>query len=121
MDNFEINNVMPNARVQNYLRRQDAKFGLLLSSSFDEDGHFVENIPDESVDVEKVVQTEMMIDALNSALEKLTKKERDLIERICYRDESLRYLAKLKNISHQAMVKRKNKILEKLREFLSDF
>lgn len=62
-----------------------------------------------------------MIDALNSALEKITKDERELIERIYYRDEFLRYLAKLKNISHQAMVKRKNKILEKLREFLSDF
>lgn len=106
---------------ENYLRRQDAKFGLLPFSSFDEDGHFVENIPDENVDVEKVVQTKMMIDALNSALEKLTKEERELIERIYYRDESLRYLAKLKNISHQAMVKRKNRILEKLREFLADF
>lgn len=106
---------------ENYLRRQDAKFWLLPFSSFDEDGHFVENIPDENVDVEKVVQTKMMIDALNSALEKLTKEERELIERIYYRDESLRYLAKLKNISHQAMVKRKNRILEKLREFLADF
>lgn len=71
--------------------------------------------------VEKVVQTKMMIDTLNSALKKLTKKEREFIERIYYRDESLRYLAKLKNISHQAIVKRKNKILEKLRKFLSDF
>lgn len=34
---------------ENYLKRQDAKFGLLPFSSFDEDGHFVENIPDESV------------------------------------------------------------------------
>ena len=63
----------------------------------------------------------MMIDSLNSELGKLTKEERELIERIYYRDESLRYLPKLKNISHQAMVKRKNKILEKLREFLPDF
>lgn len=71
--------------------------------------------------VEKVAQTKMMIDTLNSALKKLTKEEREFIERIYYRNESLRYLAKLKNISHQAMAKRKNKILEKLRKFLSDF
>lgn len=103
------------------MKRQDAKFGLLPFSSFDQDGHFINNIQDESIDVEKIVQTKMMIDSLNSALGKLIKEERELIERIYYRDESLRYLAKLKNISHQAMVKRKNKILEKLREFLSDF
>lgn len=106
---------------ENYLKRQDVKFGLLPFSSFDKDGHFIENIPDENVDVEKIVQTKMMIDALNNALEKLTKEERDLIERIYYRDESLRYIAKLKNISHQAMVKRKNKILKKLRRYLNNF
>lgn len=103
------------------MKRQDAKFGSLAFSSFDQDGYFINNIQDESIDVEKIVQTKMMIDSLNSALGKLTKEERELIERIYYRDESLRYLAKLKNISHQAMVKRKNKILEKLREFLPDF
>lgn len=59
---------------ENYLKRQDAKFGLLPFSSFDKDGHFVENIPDESVDVEKIVQTKMMIDALNSVLEKTYKR-----------------------------------------------
>lgn len=29
---------------ENYLKRQDAKFGLLPFLSFDEDGHFIENI-----------------------------------------------------------------------------
>lgn len=56
-----------------------------------------------------------MSDALNSVLEKLIKEEWNSIERIYYRDESLRYIAKLKNISHQLMIKRKNKILEKVR------
>ena len=56
-----------------------------------------------------------MSDALNSVLGKLIKKEWKSIERIYYRDESLRYITKLKNISYRVMVKRKNKILEKVR------
>ena len=56
-----------------------------------------------------------MSNALNSVLEKLIKEEWNSIERIYYRDESLRYIAKLKNIPHRVMVKRKNKILEKVR------
>ena len=60
---------------EKYLKRQDAKFGLLPFSSFDQDGHFINNIQDESIDVEKIIQTKMMIDSLNSALGKLTKEE----------------------------------------------
>ena len=56
-----------------------------------------------------------MGDALNSVLEKLIKEEWKFTERIYYRDESLRYIEKLKNISHRVMAKRKNKILEKVR------
>ena len=56
-----------------------------------------------------------MSDALNSVLEKFIKEEWNSIEQIYYRDESLRYIAKLKNISHWVMVKRKNEILEKVK------
>ena len=37
---------------------------LLFFSSLDHDGHFVDNIVDESVDVEKIVETQMMIEAV---------------------------------------------------------
>ncbi len=63
----------------------------------------------------KIGQTKRMSDTLNSVLEKFIKEEWNFIERIYYRDESLRYITKLKNIFHQLMVKRKNKILEKVR------
>lgn len=41
----------------------------------------------------------MMIDVLNSALEKLTQEEQDIIEKIQYNEESTRLRAKIHNLS----------------------
>ena len=37
-------------------------------SSLDQDGHFAENVIDESVDVEKIVEIQMMIEAVRNAI-----------------------------------------------------
>lgn len=47
---------------------------LLLFSSFDHDGHFEDSIVDEGFDVDKIVQTQMMIEAVRDALSKLNKE-----------------------------------------------
>ena len=44
---------------EKYLEQVDRKNHLLFFSSVDQDGHFAENIIDESVDVEKIVETQM--------------------------------------------------------------
>ena len=44
-------------------------------SSLDHDGHFVDNIVDESVDVEKIVETQMMIEAIRNAISKLNDEK----------------------------------------------
>lgn len=61
-----------------------------------------------------------MIDVLNSALEKLTQEEQDIIEKIQYNEESTRLRAKIHNLSQPAIVKKKNKILDKLKKFLDE-
>ena len=48
-------------------------------STMDYDGHFVDNITDERIDIEKIVEVKMQIEELNKALATLTKKERELI------------------------------------------
>ena len=53
-------------------------------SALDYDGHFVDNIIDERIDLEKIVEVKMQIEELNKALATLTKKERELIEAIFY-------------------------------------
>lgn len=106
---------------ENYLRQLDQKNNLLLFSAFDKDGHFEDNIIDKNVDVEKIVQAQMMIEAVRSALSKLTDEEREIIDRLYFNEETVRAVAKTKNISHPALIKRRNNILEKLKELLEDF
>ena len=106
---------------ENYLKQVDRKNHLLLFSSFDHDGHFEESVVDEEIDVEKIVQTQIMIDAVKAALSKLNAEEREIIEKLYYDDESVRSVAKKNNISHPALIKKRNKILEKLKRLLKDF
>ena len=105
---------------EKYLEQVDRKNHLLFFSSLDHDGHYVDNIVDESVDVAKIVETHMMIESLRYAISKLNDEERDIIERLYFNDETLRSVAKLKSITHPALMKRRNKILEKLKKFIEE-
>lgn len=89
-------------------------------SIFDYGGHFIDNIVDESINLEKIIEVKMQIEELNKVLAILTKKERELIEAIFYKEESLRSIGKKEKVSYQAIGKRRDKILEKLRKILED-
>ncbi len=106
---------------EKYLKQVDRKNHLLFFSSLDQDGHFAENIIDESVDVEKIVETQMMIEAVRNAISRLNAEERDIIERLYFNDETLSSIAKRKKVSYQAIQWRKNKSLQKLKLFLEEF
>lgn len=80
-----------------------------------------DSIVDEGFDVDKIVQTQMMIEAVRDALSKLNDEEREIIDRLYFKDETIYSIAETKNISHPALIKRRNKILDTLREFLKDF
>ena len=105
---------------EKYLQRKDWKYDVIPFSAMDYDGHFVDNIIDERIDLEKIVEVKMQIEELNKALATLTKKERELIEAIFYKEESLRSIGKKEEVSYQAIGKRRDKILEKLRKLLED-
>ena len=105
---------------EKYLEQVDRKNHLLLFSSLDHDGHFEENIVDEGIDVEKIVETQMMIEAVRNAISRLNAEEKDIIERLYFNDETVRSVAKLKSITHQALITQRNKILDKLTKFLED-
>ena len=103
-----------------YLERVDKKNHLLFFSSLNHDGNFEDNIEDKNVDVEKIVATQMMIETLKNAISKLNDEEREIIERLYFNDETLRAVAKAQNISHPALIKRRDKILEKLKKFIEE-
>ena len=105
---------------EKYLQRKDWKYDVIPFSAMDYDGHFVDNITDERIDIEKIVEVKMQIEELNKALATLTKKERELIEAIFYKEESLRAIGKKEKVSYQAIGKRRDKVLEKLRKLLED-
>ena len=105
---------------EKYLIKKDWKNNVIPFSALDYDGHFVDNIIDERIDLEKIVEVKMQIEELNKALATLTKKERELIEAIFYKEESLRSIGKKEEVSYQAIGKRRDKILEKLRKLLED-
>ena len=105
---------------EKYLIKKDWKNNVIPFSVLDYDGHFVDNIVDESIDIEKIIEVKMQIEELNKALNSLTEEERDIITAIFFREESLRSIGERKNISYQAIGKRRDKILEKLRKLLED-
>ena len=106
---------------EKYLEQVDRKNHLLFFSSLDHDGHFIDNIADESVDVEKIVETQMMIEAVRNAISMLNAEERDIVERLYFTDETLSSIARGKKVSYQAIQWRKNSILKKLRVLLEEF
>ena len=106
---------------EKYLEQVDRKNHLLFFSSLDHDGHFYENIVDEGVDVEKIVETQMMIEAVRNAISMLNAEERDIVERLYFNDETLSSIARGKKVSYQAIQWRKNSILKKLRVLLEEF
>lgn len=74
-----------------------------LFSSLDHDGHFSETIVDEGIDVEKIVETQMMIEAVRNAISRLNAEEKDIIERLYFNDETLSNIARKKKVSYQAI------------------
>ena len=104
---------------EKYLQRKDWKHKVIPFSALDHDGHFVDNIIDE-IDLEKIVEVKMQIEELNKALATLTKEERELMEAIFYREESLRSISRKEKVTHQAISGRRDRILEKLRKILED-
>ena len=103
---------------EKYLEQMDMKNHLLFFSSLDQDWHFVDNIIDESVDVEKIVETQMMIEIVRNAISRLNA-ERDIIERY-FQDKTVRLVARLKSIIHPALIKKRNKILARLKKFIKE-
>ena len=105
---------------ERYLERLDRQNKLLFFSDLSTEHSFEDTIADENYDLEKIVETKMLIDRVREAIDSLNDEEREVIERLYYQDESLRSIATSKKISAPALLKRRNKILKKLKELLND-
>ena len=109
---------------ENYLNRLDKENKLGYFSEFVSDGidrGMEERLGDKTVDVVKLVEVKMQIEALNKALDKLSPEEREIIQALFYEEIPQRDLAKKLNISQGAVFRRKEKILRKLKVLLEDW
>ena len=91
---------------EKYLIKKDWKNNVISFLALNHDGHFVDNIVDEKIDLEKIVEVKTQIEELHKALNTLTKEERELIEAIFYKEQSLRSIGKKEKVSYQAIGKR---------------
>ena len=109
---------------ENYLKRLDKENRLGYFSEFvsDEVGRSMEErLIDKAVDLEKLVEVKIQIEALNRALDNLSPDEREIIQALFYEEIPQRDLAKKLNISQGAVFRRKEKILRKLKVLLEDW
>lgn len=70
---------------------------------------------------EELVLKNLEVEQLHRALTFLSDDERDLIDRIFFQEQAEREVAAVYHVSQKAINKRKQKILEKLRERLKNF
>ena len=68
--------------------------------------------------VDEIVADKLLLNELLSALAVLNNDERSLIDEIFYNDKTERQVAKIVSTSHQAVHKKKNRILAKLKKLL---
>lgn len=106
---------------QKYLRKLDAKYGLLSIEAFDtEDDNGTDYIQAETEDVAETVSHLLLLDKLRLTISMLPPKEQELIQALFFKGKSEREYAKECSVSQVAIHKRKNRILAKLKIFLEN-
>lgn len=98
-----------------YLKRLDRKHKAFHFGDFNTS---IVDIADDTVDVEKIIETKMLIEDLYRALDSLNDEERKLIEALYFDDKTLTEVAKQGDTNPMKISRLRNKILEKLRKLL---
>lgn len=108
-----------NVRRQKYLKELSAAngdFSYDMLTTDDFNGQDI--LADETQNVEEIVERKIITDRLNQCVEFLSLKEKEIIKMIFVDELTEREISKKVGISQVAVHKRKQKILEKLKEFL---
>lgn len=98
-----------------HLKRLDRKHKVFCFGDFNTS---IVDIADNTVDVEKIIETKMLIEDLYHALDSLNDEERKLIEALYFEDKTLTEVAKREDTHPMKISRLRDKILEKLRKLL---
>lgn len=104
---------------EKYIRRRDKEKGLLLFSSLGNSEQNIEEfLKDARVDVDRLVETKLMIEELYNALSTLSDKEFNIIKSLYFDDCSIREVAVQQAMTPSSLFRLRNKILSYLRNIL---
>lgn len=98
-----------------HLKRLDRKHKVFHFGDFNTS---IVDIVDNTVDVEKIIETKMLMEDLDRALLSLNEDERNLIEALYFDDKTLIEGAMQRNTNPMKISRLRNKVLEKLRKLL---
>lgn len=98
-----------------YLKILDRKHGVFHFGDYNTS---IVDIVDNTVDVEKIIETKMLIEDLYHALDSLNDEERKLITALYFEDKTLTEVAKQGDTNPMKISRLRNKILEKPRKLL---
>ena len=98
-----------------HLKRLDRKHKVFHFGDFNTS---IVDVADDTVDVEKIIETKMLIEDLYRALDSLNDEERKLIEALYFDDKTLAEVAKQGDTNPMKISRLRNKILGKLRKLL---
>ncbi len=107
-----------NVRRQKYLQELcaangDISYDMLTTDDFNGQDILV----DEEQDVEEIVEKKMLLDKLKNCLLLLSVEERALIQMIFFEELTEREIARKQGISQVAVHKKKQRILNKIKEY----
>ncbi len=111
-------------RQERYQAERDRKYGLLsiegLSEKMFEDseGCGYDFLPSDEESIAEQVMKKMLIDQLYIALDRLKPEDKHLITALYFDNISIRSYAKILGVTHRAVQKRRDYILEILRELM---
>lgn len=108
-----------NVRRQKYLRErsvenEDFSYDMLTTDNF----NGADILVDETQDVEEIAQRNILLDKLKYSLSLLSSEERELIQAVFFDELTEREIAKRQGVSQNAIHKKKQRILEKIKKNL---
>jgi RNA polymerase sigma factor (sigma-70 family) len=115
-DYVQMNREKSKMQYQSKMAKRMGEFSYDSISTDEFDGILI--LEDHNPDVSEIVETRMMVDRLREIMKELSEEETELIQALYVDNVSEREYSREKGISHTAVQKRRQRIIDKLRDLM---
>lgn len=115
-DYVQMNREKSKMQYQTKMAKRMGEFSYDSISTDEFDGILI--LEDHNPDVSEIVETRMMVDRLREVMKELSAEETELIQALYVDNVSEREYSREKGISHTAVQKRRQRIIDKLRDLM---